>query len=404
MKKTFRLFIKIVIYGFTVFVSIIVVLLLAFWLEHKGSLTLPRPTGSYSVGRTTFDWVDSTRIDPLATNPGVRRELTIWIWYPASSKKTYPTAEYLPTNWRKALAQKQGFIMSKFITRDLSKVYPHSVKNPELSQKQIKYPVVFLKSGIGTLATDYTTLAEDLASHGYIVVGNDSPYSTFIVVYPDGRITGKTARGNPGETGSSIPDRTHLANILIRIWSDDTKFMLNKLEVLNTDSKSPFYGRIELNSVGIIGHSFGGATAAQFCHDDPRCKAGIDMDGAPFGTVVLTGFKKPFMFLLSSHEGESDPLSIQIKANIRGIYDSLPESRVLISLQGAKHFNFTDMALTKEKVIFRLAGATGSIGSRHGLEVEAGCVRTFFDVYLKGQPVTNIKSLATHYPEVKIEE
>jgi predicted dienelactone hydrolase len=404
MKKIFRIFIKILLYGFAAFFTIIVVLLLVFWSEHSGSLTLPWPTGSYAVGRTTFDWVDSTRIDPLATKPGVRRELTVWIWYPASYKKTYPTAEYLPVNWRKALARKQGFIMSNFFTRNLSKVHSHSVTNPELSKEQVKYPVVFLKSGIGTLATDYTTLAEDLASHGYIVVGNDSPYSTFIVVYPDGRINWKTTRGNPGETGSSIPDRTHLANTLIRIWSDDTKFMLTELEKINTDSKNRFYGKINLKSVGIFGHSFGGATAAQFCHDDPRCKAGIDMDGAPFGTVVLTGFKKPFMFLLASHEGESDPMSIQIKANIRGIYNSLPKSRVLIFLHGAKHFNFTDMALTKEKVIFRLVGATGPIGGRHGLEVEAGCVRTFFDVYLKGQPVTNIMSLATQYPEVKIEK
>ena len=404
MKKIFRILIKIALYGFAAFVAIIIVLLLVFWSEHSVSLTLPNPTGSYAVGRTTFDWADSTRIDSLATMPGVRRELTVWIWYPASYKKSSPTVEYLPPDWRKALAQKQGFIMSNFFTKNLSKVHPHSITNPELSLKQVKYPVVFLKSGIGTLATDYTTLAEDLASHGYIVVGNDSPYSTFIVVYPDGRVIGKTARGNHGETVASIPDRTHLANTLVRIWSDDTKFILNKVEELNTDSKSRFYGRIDLNSVGIFGHSFGGATVAQFCHDDPRCKAGIDMDGALFGTVILTGFKKPFMFLLASHEGESDPMSIQIKANIRGIYDSLPESRVMISLQGAKHFNFTDMALTKEKVIFRLAGATGPIGSRRGLEVEAGCIRTFFDVYLKGKPVTNIKNLATHYSEVKIEK
>lgn len=404
MKKIFGILIKITLYGFAAFVAIIIILLLVFWSEHSVSLTLPRPTGSYSVGRTTFDWVDSTRIDSLATKPGIKRELTVWIWYPASYKKSYPTVEYLPFNWRKVLAQKQGFIMSKCFTRNFSKVHPHSVSSPELSKEQVKYPVVFLKSGIGTLATDYTTLAEDLASHGYIVVGNDSPYSTFIVVYPDGRVIGKTAHGNPGETGSSIPDRTHLANALIRIWSDDTKFMLNKLEELNSNSQNRFYKRMDLKSVGIFGHSFGGATATQFCHDEPRCKAGIDMDGAPFGTVILTGFKKPFMFLLAGHEGESDPFSIQIKANIRGIYNSLPKSRVMISLHGAKHFNFTDMALTKEKVIFRLAGATGPIGSRRGLEVEAGCIRTFFDVYLKGQPVTNIKSLSTHYPEVTIEK
>jgi predicted dienelactone hydrolase len=395
---------KIFLYGFAAGVIIIFVVLLVFWLEHISSLTLPKPTGSYSVGRTTFEWIDSSRTDSLASLPGVKRELTVWIWYPASEKKSDSIVEYLPQDWRKALAHKQGFIMSNLFTKNLSKVYPHAIINPELSQVKAKYPIVLLKSGIGTLSTDYTTLAEDLASHGYIVVGNDSPFSTFIVVFHDGRIVEKTTRGNPGEIGASSTERTYLANSLIRIWVDDTKFILNKLEELNTDSSDRFFERLDMNSIGIFGHSFGGATAAQFCKDDPRCKAGIDLDGAPFGTVVKTGLKKPFMFLLASHAGESDSLSNQIKANIQGIYDSLPESRVWISLNGAKHFNFTDMALTKEKYIFRLFGATGPIGNRHGLEVVAECVRTFFDVYLKGQPVTKIKSLATQNSEVRIEK
>jgi predicted dienelactone hydrolase len=404
MKKIFRILLKTLLYGFAGIIAIIVLLLLVFWSEHVSTLTLLKPTGSYAVGRTTFDWVDSTRIDSLATKPGIRRELTVWIWYPASLKNVDSTVEYLPSDWKKALVQKQGFIMSEFFTRNLSKVHSHSITNPELSHEKTQYPVVFLKSGIGTLATDYTTLAEDLASHGYIVVGNDSPYNTFVVVYPDGRVVGKNPTGNPGEAVASTPERIHLANSLIRVWSADTKFILHKLEELNGETQNRFYKKMDLNSVGIFGHSFGGATAAQFCHDVPGCKAGIDMDGAPFGPVIQTGLNKPFMFLLASHEGETDPLSIQIKANIRKIYNSLPESRVMISLHSARHFNFTDMALTKEKLIFRLAGATGSIGSRRGLEVEAGCVRTFFDVYLKGQPASKIKNLETLYTEVKIEK
>ncbi len=374
-----------------------------FWIEHNTSLTLPVPTGSYAVGRSTFDWSDSSRIDSLAPSPGIKRELTVWIWYPASDKKSDSTLRYLPQELQNALAKKQGFIMSNLFTKNLSKVRSHAITNTELSPKQAKYPIVLLKSGIGTLANDYTTLAEDLASHGYIVVGNDSPYSSFIVVYPDGRVIEKTDQGNPGETAASSAYRIHLLNNLIRVWSDDTKFILNKLELLNArDSSNQFFGRFDLNSVGIVGHSFGGATAAQFCYDDARCKAGIDMDGAPFGTVIQTGLKKPFMFILADHAGESDPLSNQIQSNIESIYNSLPESRVWISLDGVRHFNFTDMALTKEKYIFRVFGATGPIGNIRGLEVAAACVRTFFEVYLKGQPVNQIKNLPTQYSEVRI--
>ena len=401
MKKTFRILKKIILYGFASVVAIIFVAISVFWTEHNSSLTLAKPTGTYFVGRLTFDWKDSSRTDILASSPGVKRELTVWIWYPSSVKKYQLTVDYLPKAWQKALAMKQGFIMSNLFTKNLSKVHPHATSNTELSPEQVKYPIVILKSGIGTLATDYTSLAEDLASHGYIVVGNDSPYSTFVVVYADGRVIEKTAQGNPGETGASSANRIHLANSLIRIWSDDTKFILNKLEYLNkVDSTNRFFGRLDMNSVGIFGHSFGGATAAQFCYDDPRCKAGIDMDGAPFGTVVQAGLKKPFMFILADHAGESDSLSNKIKSNIEGIYNSLPQNHVWISLHGAKHFNFTDMALTKEKIVFRLFGATGAIGNRRGLEVVAGCVRSFFDVYLKGQPASELKGISNQYSEV----
>ena len=31
--------------------------------------------------------------------------------------------------------------------------------------------------------------------------------------------------------------------------------------------------KLEIARLGVFGHSFGGATALQFCHDDSRCKA-----------------------------------------------------------------------------------------------------------------------------------
>jgi dienelactone hydrolase len=404
MKKIIRILRKVFLFSFGAVVTIILFTILVFWLEHNSSLTLPKPTGTFAVGRSTFDWIDSSRTDSLAPLVGVKRELIVWIWYPVSGKKLDSAIEYLPMDWRNVISQKEGFIMSSIMTQNLSKVHPHSIANLEFSPKQTKYPIIFLKSGIGALATDYTTLAEDLASHGYVVVGNDSPYSTFVVVFPDGRIIERTVQGSPGgEEDASSVYSIHLANRLVSIWSDDTRFILNKLEQLNTiDSLNRFFGRLDTHTVGIYGHSFGGATSAQFCHDEIRCKAGIDMDGRPFGPVIQTGLKKPFMFLLSGPSGEPDPDVLEIKSEIENIYNSSLKSHVWISLDGAKHFNFSDIALINEKFISRLSGATGSIGNRRGLEVAAGCVRTFFDVYLKNQSTTKIDSLAIQYPEVRI--
>lgn len=71
------------------------------------------------------------------------------------------------------------------LTRDLSLVGAHSIADPPVARDERSYPVVILRAGGGAPTTDFTTLAEDLASHGYIVVGFDAPFRTYAVVLPD---------------------------------------------------------------------------------------------------------------------------------------------------------------------------------------------------------------------------
>ena len=260
--------------------------------------------------------------------------------------------------------------------------------------------MVLLRSAIGTLATDYTTFAEELASHGYIVVGSDAPYSTWLMRFPDGRLVDRTHAGNPGEAAELSQQTERILERLVRIWSADARFILDRLEELNsTDTLSRFHGRSDLGSVGVMGHSFGGATAAQFCVDDPRCKAGVDMDGAPYGTVVQDGLTKPFMFLLADHAEEMDPTSMRIKSRIAAIYNSLPASRSWIYLEGAQHFNFSDLPFQKEVFSSRLFGFTGSIGDRRVMEVISSCLLAFFDEQLKGG-AHGMEDLGERYPEI----
>ena len=80
-----------------------------FEVGRSQTVVLPDPTGPYPVGRTAFDWVDTSREDTLAPSSGIRRELLVWVWYPAtSSGQGTATAEYLPADWRKALEQDRG--------------------------------------------------------------------------------------------------------------------------------------------------------------------------------------------------------------------------------------------------------------------------------------------------------
>src|SRR5207248_928938 len=176
---------------------------------------------------------------------------------------------------------------------------------------------------------------------------------------------------------------------LLTAWTSDIGFALDRLERLNSsDASGRFAGRLDLTRVGVFGHSLGGATAAQFCSKDSRCKAGIDIDGSLHGSVIQTGIHKPFMFLLSDRgDSSSDADSRQIKGEIQSVYDRLPpDGRLRIAIRGSNHFTFSeDGALLKSSVMrlaFRLSGKL-AIDGRRQIACTVYAVHSFFDAYLK---------------------
>jgi dienelactone hydrolase len=381
----------------------VAVLLGLLWLDHTRETTLPTPTGPFTVGRKTYVWSDAAQAEPMAPQPGTKREILAWVWYPAATRTPSQTiADYLPAPWRMALKRQSSVLLTAFLARDLSRVRAHSIGDAEVSPQQRSYPVILMRAGLSALTTDYTTLAEDLASHGYVVVGFDAPYRSFVVVFPDGRTIARAPENNADLVDG--PQKEQLANQLVQAWSADMGFALNQLERLNTsDPSGRFRGRLDMQRVGVFGHSLGGATALQFCHDDARCKAGIDVDGAPLGSVISEGVTQPFMFLLSDHRSESDAETHPVEANIRSIYDRLPgDGRVEIMIRGANHYMFSDGAMLKSPLVIRVLRTLGilRLDGRRQVAVTSHYISAFFDVYLQAAPASKLQS-QTEYPEIE---
>ena len=378
------------------------VLLVLLSHERKTEITLPEPTGHFPTGRTTYAWVNNVQTDELAPPPGAKREVMVWMWYPSATSTSAAPVEYVPAAWRLADAQHFGGPM-QLVTRDLSLVHAHSTSDPDVSPEQRSYPVVILRAGGGAPTTDFTTLAEDLASHGYFVVGFDAPYRSYLVVLPDGRVITRPPEYDPENLPADQQDR--LINQLLPMWVSDTKFVVDQLERLNAaDPSGKVTGRLDMQRLGMFGHSFGGAQALQFCHDDPRCKAGIDIDGASYGSVVQDGLKQPFLFILSDHTREaSDPASGQILGNFRSIYGRLPNGRLFITIRGANHFSFSDQILLKSQYVIGLLRGLGfgNLAPRRGLAITTEYVHTFFDVYLKDAPASLLNKPSQRYPEAQ---
>lgn len=376
----------------------LVFLLCGLWLDHHQKTILLTPTGQYAVGRITYDWRDANQQELMAPHSGVPREIFGWIWYPASTQTGAKPVDYFPLSWRNALNQQRGWFLTNFLWRDFSRVHAHSLEAPPIAPSKQSYPVLLMRAGAAAEIASYSSLAEDLASHGYIVVGFDAPYRSTMVVFPDGRNIARTSQNNADLLSGE--QQKQLGIKLVQAWSSDMRFALDQLNELNaSDPSDRFKGRLDLARVGVFGHSLGGATALQFCDDDSQCIAGADVDGAPLGSVVKDGVKQPFLFLLSDHSREPKSETAPVIADLHSIYDRLPADRRLwIALKGAGHYGFTDLTVLPLHIAHFLNIVPMS--DKRQIEITRDCLRAFFDVYLKGAPPSGLNSLS-RYNEIE---
>jgi pimeloyl-ACP methyl ester carboxylesterase len=260
---------------------------------------LPRPTGPFAVGRTVREWTDPTRVDRYASDPSERRSLVTWIWYPRSSSADAPVADYLPAAWQPTV-QLLG-IRTTGLTS-------HSADGAAMADDETAYPVVMLSpSGFPPLLLSGT--AEELASQGFVVVGVNHTYETAVTVFADGR----TAAMNPAAIAGALGPQTGAYQEVFerraevcRYKAADLAFVADCLADLSPDD--PFTARLDLRRLTAVGHSFGGAAALQWCRDDSRCAAAVNLDGALWTEVGRLGLPRPVLQVLAPHrEFDADP-------------------------------------------------------------------------------------------------
>ncbi len=110
-------------------------------------------------------------------------------------------------------------------------------------------PVVIFSHGLGGSREGYAYLGESWASHGYISVhlqhlGSDD------AVWRD-QPRGKRRRA----MRKAVAD---IDNSLVR--PADVSFAIDRLEILNADAGSEWHGKIDLDRIGVAGHSYGAFT------------------------------------------------------------------------------------------------------------------------------------------------
>lgn len=102
----------------------------------------------------------------------------MWVWYPAAPSPTAERATYLPKAWAPA---------GQLLGLDAAGLRSHAVEGAAVAEEQSSYPVLVL-SPIGFPPLLLAAIAEELASHGYVVVGVNHTYESAVTVFADGRV------------------------------------------------------------------------------------------------------------------------------------------------------------------------------------------------------------------------
>ncbi|WP_409346234.1 alpha/beta hydrolase family protein [Paenibacillus sp. MBLB4367] len=361
--------------------------------------TFEKPTGSYKIGTVTYDWKDDHREETLTPDPGDKRELMIQIWYPADSKAKGKADSYLSNSDVFAEGYSKVLNLPKFLFTTFGYVQTHAIENAGISNREPAYPVLLFSHGFSGHKNQNTFQIEQLVSHGYIVVGIDHTYSSTASVFSDGRV----ANYVPQDTNSiAYLDKANEG------WVADAKFVLDQVEKLaRNDPDHRFTGRMDMNNVGMFGHSFGGATSAQMLMTDSRVKAAINMDGVLYGKLRVPeeGLKKPFM-MMSADDTIREAKSTDDKEFAQFIEETLPRYKHVavggnywMKINNMKHMDFSDLYLFSP-LYEKMEGV--EIRKAHRLINDYS--QDFFDHYLKRQPFKLLEQNIGEHPAFTLQK
>ena len=361
------------------FVIAIVIFLAFSAVMRVQTVALPPVTGASAVGRTEIALNDTARVDPFFTD-GRTRELAVWIWYPAVEGATGSNAPYLPAAWA-PLANDE---LPGPLSQDLTKVRTNSTQNATLDGQP---PAVILMPGLGQPVASYSALAEDLASHGYAVIGINTTGSSD-VVFPDGRVVGATAAGNVNEM---VIDRWYdSAARVANVWAADAEFVVRTLS-----ASPPHIGALNLERVAYIGHSMGGAAAFEACRQDATCAAAVDMDGTLWMDVRNTGLEAPSLLLQDDQIGECDAFCQRAAPDFDRVMHA--ENAERFAIAGSRHMNYGDLGLMWGPAD---AIVLGEIDPQRMTAITRDMVRAFLDVHVRDAAASTFTSVADRYAEL----
>ncbi|MBL7648888.1 MAG: dienelactone hydrolase family protein [Candidatus Hydrogenedentes bacterium] len=330
----------------------------------------PESPGPYPVGVTTIQMQDPSRMDPTLKAP---RPLLVEIWYPAAESARAGTPAKFTDFFMGGKDIQMNTILTIAFRFNITEIDKHfktlAVRDGEIADG--KFPLLIFSHGNGGMRSQSTFWCDHMASHGYIVVAPDHTRNACATSF-EGKVIPYDNEGRP----QAALDRPK-----------DVSFLIDQLGQLNGDAKSHFFGKVDLENIGVAGHSFGGFTAMAAVAQDPRIDAIAPMAGVVPESISAS--PRPLLLFIAT---EDDTIGEKGNAGARAYFEATTAPKYLVEFKDGGHYTFSDM----DQINPKWGDGAGS-GTRitNGQPLEYFSMRrahtltngysvAFFDKFLKG--------------------
>ena len=409
---------------FFVMAPIVDIVLLAgvFLLWVMPIPALPKPSGPYGVGLRRF--VLSSVDAPMDSG------FLIYAFYPALAERDARPRRYFDRIESFAASRAAATLGGpSFLFSHFRLAQTNVFENAAVADEASRFPLLVYNHGGISAPAQNTVLLSELASHGYIAVSIGHPGESSGIAWPDRTVTAvrrevierlKQTFNNADfrryltlqnveekyhALRAAVPKmaETYPAEATIR-WRDQSIAIVDRLlrQEVPAEAKA-LAARIDSGKIGYFGMSLGGSVAHACCMNDPRARAGVNLDGSCFlfsaiGEPVPTPFlnlagdprtmirslrkvdqQAPEPFLLSNRTVMPNDFYYESPATAGSRADVI---RLIIP--GATHGDFMDTILSARSSWRRFLGG-GTIDSNRMINfLNAICV-DFFDRYLRAE-------------------
>ncbi len=302
-------------------------------------MSLPHPNGPLPVGSITLELQDPGRPRHLMS-AAQSRKLLLKLWYPARPAPG-ATTERL---WKQLRDDGRTSLIARTL---LTLIRRRTASHPAAAfatAVQPSCPVIY-NHGLISFASENTSMMEDLASRGHVVIAIEHRDQLSELralnrhqALPRKRLardlTAKIRRASTAERAGlarRLYEASDNTNRIALERAKDTSLVLDNWASILAAIPGRTACAGEPLKAHLVGYSLGGAVATEVARRDERVAGVVNIDGGLYGSIDAGSVRAPYLMIYSAR---NDAINDEL----------LPKHAARMTAAGTYHLNYHDVA------------------------------------------------------------